>query len=438
MLKASDPLMHGLLVEEEARQNEGLEMIASENFTSRAVREALSSAATNKYSEGYPGQRYYGGNQVIDKIERLTQERALKLFGLDPEVWGVNVQPLSGTAANFGVYNGLLKPGDKLMGLDLPSGGHLSHGYYTVKRNVSAVSEFYTTLPYSLGPDGLIDYEGLEMMAKAYKPKLIVCGASAYPREIDYACFRDICDHKEVGALLMCDMAHIAGLVAGGIMKSPFGYCDVVTTTTHKTLRGPRSGMIFYRLTYKKAIDESIFPGIQGGPHQHQIAAVGVALNEALQPCFRTYGLQVVANAQALAASLASKGYDLATGGTDNHLILVNLRPHGLSGSKIEVLAEAVGLSLNKNTVLGDTSAFSPGGVRMGTAGLTTQGFKERDMDVIGELFDSLVKMAQMIQKVSGPKLVDFKTAMKSPFKEDVAKMKAYVEGWAKEVIKPL
>lgn len=431
-LKASDIEMYDLLVEEATRQEKGLEMIASENFTSLAVREALGSVATNKYSEGYPGRRYYGGNQVIDKIERLTQARALQVFGLDPEVWAVNVQPYSGSTANLGAYNGLLEPGDRMMGLDLPSGGHLSHGYYTAKRKVSAVSRYYTTLPYGLRPDGLIDYDSLEKMAMAFKPKLIVCGASAYPRDIDYSVFRRICDR--VGALLMADMAHVAGLVAGGHLNSPFPYCDVVTTTTHKTLRGPRAGMIFCLKKYEKAINESVFPGLQGGPHENQIAAVGVALKEALDPSFVAYGAQVIRNAQALAASLMDQGFELATGGTDNHLVLVNLRPHGVLGSKVEALAEAIGISVNKNAVLGDTSALSPGGVRIGASALTTQGYDEDAMGVIGEIFGSLVTLGKMIQRTSGPKLVDFKKAMQSEFAKDLEKLQLEVQEWISEV----
>ena len=370
ILAKSDPVIFDLLAKEARRQKVGLEMIASENFTSSAVLEALGSVATNKYSEGYPGHRYYGGNEVIDEIEGLAQSRALQVFGLDADVWTVNVQPYSGSIANLAAYNAVLKPGDRLMGLDLPSGGHLSHGYYTAKRQVSAISSFYTTLPYRLGPDGYIDYDELEEVATRFRPKLIVAGASAYPRDLDFPRFRAIADKS--GALLLADIAHTAGLIAGGHLSTPFPYCDLVTTTTHKTFRGPRAGMIFCRKDLEKAVKESVFPGIQGGPHENQIAAIAVAMGEALTSEFSRYGTTVIANAKALAKGLLAEGFELSTGGTDNHLILVNLRPYGLSGSKVERVAEAVGMSINKNAILGDTSALSPGGVRIGTAALTT------------------------------------------------------------------
>lgn len=349
-------------------------MSSVQNFTSQAVIDCLGSPLTNKYAEGQPGARYYGGNEYIDQVEKLCQQRALQAFGLNADEWGVNVQPYSGSPANFGVYTGLLNPHDRIMGLDLPSGGHLTHGFYTYspkegqRKAISATSIYFESMPYKIqDSDGYIDYDKLEETAQVFLPKMIICGGSAYPREWDYARFRQIAD--KVGAYLMCDMAHYSGLVATGLLESPFKYCDVVTTTTHKTLRGPRSGIIFFRKderNFEQKINMAVFPGLQGGPHEHQIAAVATQLKEVATPEFKQYAQQVRANAKALAERLKEKGYKLVTDGTENHLVLWDLRPQGVTGSKIEFLCDKANITINKNAVNGDKSALSPGGVRLG------------------------------------------------------------------------
>merc|ERR1712176_1041775 len=309
----ADPTMAQLFQEEKARQMRSIELIASENFTSRAVLECLGSALTNKYSEGQPGARYYGGNEVIDKVENLCKKRALEAFGLDEKEWGVNVQPYPGSPANFAVYTALLPPHSRIMGLDLPSGGHLTHGYYTAKKKISATSIYFESLPYKVHHEtGLIDFVALREQALVFRPAMIICGASAYPRILDFAKFREIAD--EVGAILMADIAHISGLVATGCHPSPFEHCDVVTTTTHKSLRGPRSGMIFFKYTdkipdIKDRIDMAVFPALQGGPHNHQIGALAAQLLEVKSPAFVAYSEAVVANAQSLASELKAKGH---------------------------------------------------------------------------------------------------------------------------------
>jgi glycine hydroxymethyltransferase len=412
--------MYDLIEREKERQFSSIELIASENFTSKAVMDCLGSALTNKYSEGYPGHRYYGGNEVVDQVEQLCQQRALAAYGLNPEEWGVNVQPYSGSPANFAVYTALLKPHDRLMGLDLPSGGHLTHGFYTyskaegTRKAVSATSVYFESLPYRVHPDtGLIDFESLASLAGLFKPALLVCGGSAYPRDWDYAAFRRIAD--ENGALLMMDMAHISGLVATGEAASPFAFCDVVTTTTHKSLRGPRAGMIFYKKDargFGPKIDQAVFPALQGGPHEHQIAGIATQLREVMTPEFKEYIVQVKRNAAALGAWLQSKGYTICTGGTDNHLILWDLRPLKLTGSKLQTLCDRCHITLNKNCVPGDRSAASPGGVRIGAPALTTRGFKEADFVKIGELLDECVKLALTLQESSGKMLEAFVKAL--------------------------
>ena len=388
--------------------------------------ECLGSCLTNKYSEGYPGHRYYGGNEYIDEIELLCQKRALAAYHLDPEKWGVNVQPYSGSPANLAVYTALLRPGSRIMGLDLPSGGHLTHGYYTynpktgVRKALSGSSIFFETLPYHVNAEtGLIDYDELEKLANIYKPDLIVAGFSAYPRDVDYPRFRKVAD--SCGALLMMDMAHISGLVATGEAANPFEYCDIVTTTTHKSLRGPRAGMIFFRKDereFEKKINDGVFPGLQGGPHDHQIAAIATQLKEVATPEFKEYCIQIKKNAKALAEAMMAKGYKLCTDGTDNHLILWDVRPLGLTGSKIEKVCDLINISLNKNTVHGDRSAQSPGGVRIGTPALTTRGLKEADFAKIADFLERVVKICLDVQAKAGKKLVDFVAAL--PANEDI------------------
>ena len=388
--------------------------------------ECLGSCLTNKYSEGYPAHRYYGGNEFIDEIELLCQKRALEAYHLDPEKWGVNVQPYSGSPANLAVYTALLRPGSRIMGLDLPSGGHLTHGYYTynpktgVRKALSGSSIFFETLPYHVNAEtGLIDYDELEKLANIYKPDLIVAGFSAYPRDVDYPRFRKVAD--SCGALLMMDMAHISGLVATGEAANPFEYCDIVTTTTHKSLRGPRAGMIFFRKDereFEKKINDGVFPGLQGGPHDHQIAAIATQLKEVATPEFKEYCIQIKKNAKALAEAMMAKGYKLCTDGTDNHLILWDVRPLGLTGSKIEKVCDLINISLNKNTVHGDRSAQSPGGVRIGTPALTTRGLKEADFAKIADFLERVVKISLDVQAKAGKKLVDFVAAL--PANEDI------------------
>jgi len=425
--------MHALVEEEKARSMRCIELIASENFTSRGVMECLGSVLTNKYSEGQPNARYYGGNEVIDKIENLCKARALKAFGVKDTEWGVNVQPYSGSPANFAVYTALLPPHSRVMGLDLPSGGHLTHGYYTAKKKISATSIFYESFPYKVDPvSGLIDFVELRKNALVFRPAMIIAGFSAYPRTLDFGKFREICD--ECGAILMADIAHISGLVATGQHPSPFEHCDIVTTTTHKSLRGPRAGMIFFKYgdkipDVKERIDMAVFPALQGGPHNHQIGALAVQLLEVDTPEFVEYSKMVASNAKVLAETLKSKGHKLASDGTDNHLILLDVRPHGLTGGKVEKVCEAASISLNRNAVHGDASALSPGGVRIGTPSMTTRGFGPEEFKKVGEYLDRCIKIALKVQEEKGKKLKDFETGLKE--NPEILALKKEVEDWA-------
>ena len=403
-LKNTDNELYELIEEEKQRQQFGIELIASENFTSRAVLDCLGSILTNKYAEGLPGKRYYGGNEVVDKIENLCISRALKAYHLDPTKWGCNVQPYSGSVANLAVYLGLLKPHDRIMGLDLPSGGHLTHGFMTAKKRVSGTSVYYESIPYKVDKYGLIDYDGMELIADAVKPRLIICGASAYSRDFDYERFSKVA--KKHDAFLMADIAHISGFIATQEMRSPFDHCDIVTTTTHKSLRGPRAGIIFFRRELEQQINDAVFPGLQGGPHENQIAAVATQLREVQTPEFKEYIKQVRLNAQTLSSALEGQGFTIVTGGTENHLMLVDLRNKGISGGKAEKILEYVGISVNKNTIPGDVSALNPSGIRIGTPAITTRGLKEKDMVYLADILSRVIKIGTFIQSEHNPKTI--------------------------------
>ena len=450
-LVETDPEIKDIMAKEIKRQRESILLIASENVTSRAVFDALGSPMSNKYSEGYPGARYYGGNEHIDEIELLCQKRALEAFHLDPERWGVNVQPLSGSPANLQVYQAIMRPHDRLMGLDLPHGGHLSHGYQTPTKKISAVSTYFETFPYRVDLNtGIIDYDKLEENALMYRPKTLVAGTSAYCRTIDYKRMREIAD--KVGCYLVVDMAHISGLIAAQVNDSPFDYADIVTTTTHKSLRGPRGAMIFFRKGVRKTetkagkevvtyydlegpINFSVFPGHQGGPHNHTITALAVALKQAQTPEFKQYQEQVIKNAKQLEQSFKKRGYKLVTEGTDNHMVLLDLKPIGLDGARVEAVLEQVNIACNKNTTPGDKSALTPQGIRIGAPAMTSRGMGEQDFERIVGYIDQCIKLAQKIQNElpkEANKQKDFKAKVAGGSGiQEIADVKKEIAGWA-------
>ncbi|HBD02035.1 MAG: serine hydroxymethyltransferase [Microgenomates group bacterium GW2011_GWC1_46_16] len=385
-LQQTDPEIYALIQAEEKRQTDELAMIPSENIVSEAVKEAVGSVLMNKYSEGQPGKRYYQGNGNIDAIESLVEQRALQVFGLDSKDWHVNVQPVTGSIANFAVYAALLSPGDRMLAMSLYDGGHLTHGWKLPDgKPISFTSKIYDTYFYNVDPQTeVFDYAQIAKIAAQVKPQILISGGTAYPREIDYAKMREIAD--SVGAIYMADVAHEAGLIAGGANTSPFPHAHVVTMTTRKTLRGPIGAMIFASKkllgdSVAEKIDFAVFPALQGGPQNHSIAGIGVALHEALQPEFKTYAQQVVKNAQVLAAELKKAGFHVVSGGTDKHLILLDLRNKGISGKDAALALEKVGIITNKNTVPGETGKpWNPSGLRLGTPAVTTRGYTEKDM----------------------------------------------------------
>lgn len=378
-----DPKLHEMMLNELKRQREGAELIPSENIVSKGVLEAMGSILTNKYSEGYPSRRYYGGNEFIDQIEQLAIDRAKKLFGAEH----ANVQPYSGSPANLAVYFGLMKKGDKFMGMKLNDGGHLTHGH-----KVNFSGKYYEPIHYGVKKeDELIDYDEVRSLAKLHKPKLICSGYTAYPRNIDWKQFREICDEND--SIMFVDMSHISGLIAGRAIENPIPIADVVMSTTHKTLRGPRGAMILCKEEFAKKIDKSVFPGLQGGPHEHIIAGKAVAFKEAMQPEFQDYASQIVKNAKALGNTLSERGLRLVSGGTDTHLLLADLTPKNVSGKEAETALDKAGLYVNKNTIpFEPRSPFDPSGIRMGTPALTTRGMKEEDMAVIGNAMVDVVE----------------------------------------------
>lgn len=444
----SDPEVAAIMKDEVQRQRESIILIASENITSRAVFDALGSPMSNKYSEGYPGARYYGGNQHIDQIETLCQTRALQVFNLDPARWGVNVQCLSGSPANLQVYQAIMPPHGRLMGLDLPHGGHLSHGYQTSQRKISAVSTYFETMPYRVDLEtGIIDYDTLEKNAILYRPQILVAGTSAYCRLIDYARMRKIAD--SVGAYLVADMAHISGLVAAGVIPSPFEHADIVTTTTHKSLRGPRGAMIFFRKGVRSVdaksgketlydlegpINFSVFPGHQGGPHNHTITALAVALKQASTPDFRAYQQKVIDNAKAMEVKLKELGHKLISDGTDSHMVLLDLRPHNLDGARVETVLEQINVACNKNSIPGDKSALTPCGLRIGTPAMTSRGFGEADFKRVATYINDSIAICKEVQAAlpkDANKLKDFKAKVVSGDVARISELRKDISSWA-------
>jgi len=393
-LSKLDPKIYNLIKKEEKRQAETLNLIASENYPSRAAREALSSIFVAKYAEGRPYKRYYGGMENVDKLETLVEERVKKAFKLNPKKWAVNVQPYSGSPANYAVLRGLLKPSDKIMAIPLSHGGHLTHG-----ASVSLSGQDFKVVNYFLDENRLLDYKQIERIAKKEKPKLIITGYSAYPRKIDFKKFSQIA--RKVGAYLLADIAHIAGLIIGGVHPSPFPFADAVTTTTHKTLRGPRGAIIICKKELEKKIFKKVFPGLQGGPHEHTICAIGVALEEAMSPEFKKYTQQIIKNAKVLAQELKKYNFNLISGGTDNHLILINLTNKNISGGKAQDLLEKTGIVVNKESIPYDRrSPYDPSGIRLGTPALTTRGMKEKEMKKIAFWINEVITNPKSISKI--------------------------------------
>eukprot|EP00833_Pecoramyces_ruminatium_P016564 jgi/Orpsp1_1/1190596/evm.model.d7180000079993.2 len=445
-LLENDPELFDIIEKEKKRQYESINLIPSENYTSSAVLEALGSVLQNKYSEGYPGARYYGGNQYIDMIENICKARALEAFNLDPEFWGVNVQALSGTPANMSVYTALLNPHDRIMGLNLSHGGHLSHGHQTVNRKVSGASKFFETMPYFCNEKtGLIDYDQLEVLVKAFKPKLIVAGSSAYSRNFDYERMKKIA--KLTKAYLMADIAHVSGMIAAGYLNNPFEYCDVVTTTTHKSLRGPRGALIFYRKGVRRTImhnlkefydlerkiNQAVFPQLHGGPHNNSIAALAVALKQVKTEGFKKYQGQVLKNCKVLEQEFKKMGYKIVSDGTDTHLLVVNLKSKKIDGARVEKVLEKANISTNKNTIPGDKSAILPSGLRMGSPAMTSRELKEEDFKKIAEFVDRGINITIKIHEQVKGKLRDFKSALNNNTYPEIEELKKEVIQFSKQ-----
>ncbi|MDO5714519.1 MAG: serine hydroxymethyltransferase [Tissierellia bacterium] len=411
-LQEVDPEMDELIRKEEERQRETLDLIASENYAPIAVLQANSSVVCNKYSEGYIGRRYYGGNKYIDEIEGLCKKRALKLYGLDEKIWDVNVQPLSGSTANLAVYMGIVGKNGRIMGMDLSSGGHLSHGYRIKRRKITASSMFFRSKSYKIDEEGKIDYGDIERKYKKHRPDLVICGASAYSLDIEYKRIREIIGED---TYMMADISHVSGLIASGLLKNPFEVVDIVTTTTHKILRGPRAAMIFYRrskmvkkerVDMKSKIDSGVFPGLNGGPHNQKIAALGVALKLANSVDYKSYGEEVIRNAKILADYLEEKGCKIVGGRTENHLILFTYP--GIRGAELEKVCDLANISINKNCIKSDKSPMNPTGIRIGTPAITTRGLNREDVLYVGELLMRAIKITLNLKERALGKDIDY------------------------------
>jgi glycine hydroxymethyltransferase len=399
----NDKELEDMIKGEEGREENTLTLIASENYVFPEIYKISGSVLTNKYSEGRVGARYYGGTEWVDKVESLCQKRALDLFSLDPEMWGVSVQPHSGSIANFSAYSALTKPGGKIMGMDLPSGGHLTHGFQTKTKKVSGTSLYFTSSPYVVNTKGEIDYEDLQKRYSEFSPEILICGYTAHSQDIDYKRLKELCGDN---SFLLADISHITALVAAGLMNNPFEHCDVVTMTTHKGLRGPRGAMIFYRKEVTKRgvtrnldqdVSSAVFPLMQGGPHNHTIGGIAYALKMAKSDEFKEYARRVVTNAKVFAEVLREKGYSVLTGGTVNHMVLVDLKNKEVGGGEVEHLCEVLGISINKNAVPGDKNPLNPSGIRLGTYGITTRGMRETDTKYLSEIVDRVVVLCQEI-----------------------------------------